>query len=135
MQYKELIELIRDIFPKQDIRIDEETYLNTKYPVIYIKSKTYSMEIRNKRIGTITLPNNWQIKLPGESIIGAKILSIPEKSEKEFIILAGEKLEEYNQIQLRLKKFHSDIDELNTNPQPQIRNLKLTQLIQNESQN
>ncbi len=43
MQYKELIELIRDIFPKQDIRIDEETYLNTKYPVIYIKSKTYSM--------------------------------------------------------------------------------------------
>lgn len=135
MQYKELIELIRDIFPKQDIRIDEETYLNTKYPVIYIKSKTYSMEIRNKRIGTITLPNNWQIKLPGESIIGSKILSIPEKSEKEFIILAGEKLEEYNQIQLRLKKFHSDIDELNTNPQPQIRNLKLTQLVQNESQN
>jgi hypothetical protein len=134
MEYKELIELIRDIFPKQDIRIDEEPYLHKEYPVIYIKAKTYSMEIRNKRIGTITLPDKWLIKLPAEfNIINPKIIDIPDQNIKEFIILAGEKLEEYDHIRLRLKKFHSDIDELNTNPQPQIRNYKLKQLIKNES--
>jgi hypothetical protein len=63
MDYKELLQLIRELFPKQNISIQEETYLSTKYPIIYIKSKTYSMEIKNQRIGTITVPDKvkkWQ---------------------------------------------------------------------------
>jgi len=141
MEYNELIQILREIFPKQDIRIDEETYLSLKYPVIYIKSKTYSMEIKNQRIGTITIPDKWQIKLPAEQtdyskqgfILYNDTLKIPDQNIKEFIILAGIKLLELESLQVQLSIFHKSLNDLKTNPQAQIRNYKLTQLVQNES--
>lgn len=141
MEYNELIQILREIFPKQDIRIDEETYLDTKYPVIYIKSKNYSMEIKNQRIGTITIPDKWQIKLPAEQtdyskqgfILYNDTLKIPDQNIKEFIILAGIKLLELESLQVQLSIFHKSLNDLKTNPQAQIRNYKLTQLVQNES--
>lgn len=141
MEYNELIQILREIFPKQDIRIDEETYLDTKYPVIYIKSKTYSMEIKNQRMGTITIPDKWQIKLPAEQtdyskqgfILYNDTLKIPDQNIKEFIILAGIKLLELESLQVQLSIFHKSLNDLKTNPQAQIRNYKLTQLVQNES--
>ena len=136
MEYKELLDILRSNFPKEYIRIHEETYINAKYPLIYIKLKTYSIEIKNQRIGTITIPNKWQLKLPAESdFISSNILKIPDQNSKEFIILAGQKLIEYESLQLQWNIFHTSLNDLKTNPQAQIRNFKLKQLIQNESQN
>ena len=130
MEYKELLEIIRDNFPKEYIRIHEETYINAKYPLIYIKLKTYSIEIKNQRIGTITIPNKWQLKLPAESVgKEINILKIPDQNIKEFIILAGEKLLEYESLQLQWNILHTSLNDLKTNPQAQIRNFKLKQLI------
>ena len=47
MEYKELLEIIRDNFKEEYIHIHEETYIDTKYPLIYIKPKNYSIEIKN----------------------------------------------------------------------------------------
>ena len=133
MEYKELLEIIRDNFPKEYIHIHEETYINTKYPLIYIKPKNYSIEIKNQRIGTITIPDKWQLKLPAESdFISSNILKIPDQNIKEFIILAGEKLLEYESLQLQWNILHTSLNDLKTNPQVQIRDFKLKQLIQNE---
>ena len=137
MEYKELLEIIRDNFKKEYIYINEETYINTKYPLIYIKPKNYSIEIKNQRIGTITIPDKWQLKLPAESdfissnILFEKssVLKIPDQNIKEFIILAGEKLLEYESLQLQWNIFHTSLNDLKTNPQAQIRNFKLKQLI------
>ena len=135
MEYKELLEIIRDNFPKEYIRIHEETYIGSKYPIIYIKPKTYSIEIKNQRIGTITIPNKWQLKIPTESdFISSNILKIPDQNIKEFIILAGEKLLEYESLQLQWNIFHTSLNDLKTNPQVQIRDFKLKKLIQNENQ-
>lgn len=135
MEYKELLEIIRDNFPKEYIRIHEETYIGSKYPIIYIKPKTYSIEIKNQRIGTITIPNKWQLRLPTESdFIHSNILKIPDQNIKEFIILAGKKLLEYESLQLQWNIFHTSLNDLKTNPQVQIRDFKLKQLIQNENQ-
>jgi hypothetical protein len=128
MDYKELLQLIRELFPKQDIRIQEETYLSTKYPIIYIKSKTYSMEIKNQRMGTITLPDKWQIKIPSE-IISPKILKIPEQNIKEFITIAGIKLVEYESLKIQLDIFYKSLNDLKTNPEEQIRDFKLNNLL------
>ena len=136
MEYKELLDILRSNFPKEYIRIHEETYINAKYPLIYIKLKTYSIEIKYQRIGTSTKPNKWQLKLPAESdFISSNILKIPDQNSKEFIILAGQKLIEYESLQLQWNIFHTSLNDLKTNPQAQIRNFKLKQLIQNESQN
>ena len=137
MEYKELLEIIRDNFKKEYIYINEETYINTKYPLIYIKPKNYSIEIKNQRIGTITIPDKWQLKLPAESdfissnILFEKssVLKIPDQNIKEFIILAGEKLLEYESLQLQWNILHTSLNDLKTNPQAQIRNFKLKQLI------
>ena len=138
MEYKELLEIIRDNFPKEYIYINEETYINTKYPLIYIKPKNYSIEIKNQRIGTITIPDKWQLKLysllPAESdfisnVQFSNILKIPDQNIKEFIILAGEKLLEYESLQLQWNILHTSLNDLKTNPQAQIRNFKLKQLI------
>jgi len=140
MEYKELLEIIRDNFKKEYIYINEETYINTKYPLIYIKPKNYSIEIKNQRIGTITIPDKWQLKLPGKDdisnlsptesdFISSNILKIPDQNIKEFIILAGEKLLEYESLQLQWNIFHTSLNDLKTNPQAQIRNFKLKQLI------
>ena len=137
MEYKELLEIIRDNFKKEYIHIHEETYINTKYPLIYIKPKNYSIEIKNQRIGTITIPDKWQLKLPAESdfissnILFEKssVLKIPDQNIKEFIILAGEKLLEYESLQLQWNILHTSLNDLKTNPQAQIRNFKLKQLI------
>ena len=140
MEYKELLEIIRDNFKKEYIYIHEETYIGTKYPLIYIKPKNYSIEIKNQRIGTITIPDKWQLKLPAESdfissnILFEKssVLKIPDQNIKEFIILAGEKLLEYESLQLQWNIFHTSLNDLKTNPQGQIRDFKLKQLIKNE---
>ena len=137
MEYKELLEIIRDNFKKEYIYINEETYIGSKYPLIYIKPKNYSIEIKNQRIGTITIPDKWQLKLPAESdfissnILFEKssVLKIPDQNIKEFIILAGEKLLEYESLQLQWNIFHTSLNDLKTNPQAQIRNFKLKQLI------
>ena len=130
MEYKELLEIIRDNFPKEYIRIHEETYIGSKYPLIYIKPKNYSIEIKNQRIGTITIPDKWQLKLPAESVgKEINILKIPDQNIKEFIILAGEKLLEYESLQLQWNILHTSLNDLKTNPQAQIRNFKLKQLI------
>ena len=137
MEYKELLEIIRDNFKKEYIYINEETYINTKYPLIYIKPKNYSIEIKNQRIGTITIPDKWQLKLPAESdfissnILFEKssVLKIPDQNIKEFIILAGEKLLEYESLQLQWNILHTSLNDLKTNPQGQIRDFKLKQLI------
>ena len=130
MEYKELLDILRSNFPKEYIRIHEETYINAKYPLIYIKLKTYSIEIKNQRIGTITIPNKWQLKLPAESdFISSNILKIPDQNAKEFIILAGQKLIEYESLQLQWTIFHTSLNDLKTNPPAQIRNFKLKQLI------
>jgi hypothetical protein len=132
MYYKELLQLIREIFPEQDIRIKEETYLSTKYPIIYIKSKNYSMEIKNQKIGTITVPDKWQIKLPAivqSNIINPKILKIPEQNIKEFITIAGIKLVEYESLKIQLDIFYKSLDDLKTNPEEQIRDFKLNNLL------
>ena len=134
MEYKELLEIIRDNFPKEYIRIHEETYIGSKYPLIYIKPKNYSIEIKNQRIGTITIPDKWQLKLPAESdfisnVQFSNILKIPDQNIKEFIILAGEKLLEYESLQLQWNILHTSLNDLKTNPQAQIRNFKLKQLI------
>ena len=137
MEYKELLEIIRDNFKKEYIYINEETYINSKYPLIYIKPKNYSIEIKNQRIGNITIPDKWQLKLPAESdfissnILFEKssVLKIPDQNIKEFIILAGEKLLEYESLQLQWNIFHTSLSDLKTNPQAQIRNFKLKQLI------
>ena len=137
MEYKELLEIIRDNFKKEYIYINEETYINTKYPLIYIKPKNYSIEIKNQRIGTITIPDKWRLKLPAESdfisnVQFSNILKIPDQNIKEFIILAGEKLMEYESLQLQWTIFHTSLNDLKTNPQGQIRDFKLKQLIKNE---
>ena len=137
MEYKELLEIIRDNFKKEYIYINEETYIGSKYPLIYIKPKNYSIEIKNQRIGTITIPDKWRLKLPAESdfissnILFEKssVLKIPDQNIKEFIILAGEKLLEYESLQLQWNIFHTSLNDLKTNPQAQIRNFKLKQLI------
>ena len=130
MEYKELLEIIRDNFKKEYIYIHEETYINTKYPLIYIKPKNYSIEIKNQRIGTITIPDKWQLKLPAESVgKEINILKIPDQNIKEFIILAGEKLLEYESLQLQWNILHTSLNDLKTNPQGQIRDFKLKQLI------
>ena len=138
MEYKELLEIIRDNFKKEYIYINEETYIGTKYPLIYIKPKNYSIEIKNQRIGTITIPDKWQLKLysllPAESdfisnVQFSNILKIPDQNIKEFIILAGEKLLEYESLQLQWNILHTSLNDLKTNPQAQIRNFKLKQLI------
>ena len=133
MEYKELLEIIRDNFKKEYIYINEETYIGTKYPLIYIKPKNYSIEIKNQRIGTITIPDKWQLKLPAESVgKEINILKIPDQNIKEFIILAGEKLLEYESLQLQWNILHTSLNDLKTNPQVQIRDFKLKQLIKNE---
>jgi hypothetical protein len=139
MDYKELLQLIRELFPKQNISIQEETYLRTKYPIIYIKSKTYSMEIKNQRIGTITIPDKWQVKLPEQTdrggmlnstyFISTNILKIPEKNIKEFIAIAGIKLVEYESLKIQLDIFYKSLDDLKTNPEEQIRDFKLNNLL------
>jgi hypothetical protein len=137
MYYKELLQLIREIFPEQDIRIREETYLRTKYPIIYIKSKTYSMEIKNQRIGTITIPDKWQIKIPAEQtdyskqgfILYNDTLKIPDQNIKEFISLVGLKLLELESLQVQLDLFHKNLNDLKTNPEEQIRDFKLNNLL------
>ena len=130
MEYKELLEIIRDNFKKEYIHIHEETYINTKYPLIYIKPKNYSIEIKNQRIGTITIPDKWQLKLPAESVgKEINILKIPDQNIKEFIILAGEKLLEYESLQLQWNILHTSLNDFKTNPQGQIRDFKLKQLI------
>jgi hypothetical protein len=130
MEYKELLEIIRDNFKEEYIHIHEETYIDTKYPLIYIKPKNYSIEIKNQRIGTITLSDKWQLKLPAESdFISSNILKIPDQNPKEFIILAGEKLLEYDSLQFQWNVFHNTLNDLKTNPQAQIRDFKLRQLI------
>jgi hypothetical protein len=130
MEYKELLEIIRDNFKEEYIHIHEETYIDTKYPLIYIKPKNYSIEIKNQRIGTITLSDKWQLKLPAESdFISSNILKIPDQNPKEFIILAGEKLLEYESLQFQWNVFHNTLNDLKTNPQAQIRDFKLRQLI------
>lgn len=128
MEYKELLEILRDNFPKEHIRIHEEKYINTNYPLIYIKPKTYSIEIKNQRTGTITIPNKWQLKLPTESV-HSNILHIPDQNPKEFITIAVKKLIEYESLQLQWNIFHTSLNDLKTNPQAQIRNFKLKQLI------
>lgn len=139
MEYKELIELIREIFPKDCIEIKTEEYLHAKLPHIHIKlnrETKYSMMIKNQRIGTITIPNMWEIKFPVESnIITSNFLKIPDQNVKEFIILASQKLNQYEILHNQMDHFYKDLEQLKTNPQPQIRNYKLTQLVQNESQN
>ena len=139
MEYKELIEVIRDIFPKDCIEIKTEEYLHAKFPHIYIKLNNvakYSMMIKNQRIGTITIPHMWEIKFPVESnIITSNFLKIPDQNVKEFIILASQKLNQYEILHNQMDHFYKDLEQLKTNPQPQIRNYKLTQLVQNESQN
>ena len=130
MEYKELLEIVRDNFKEEYIHIHEETYIDTKYPLIYIKPKNYSIEIKNQRIGTITVSDKWQLKLPAESdFISSNILKIPDQNPKEFIILAVEKLLEYESLQFRWNVFHNTLNDLKTNPQAQIRDLKLRQLI------
>jgi hypothetical protein len=130
MEYKELLEIIRDNFKEEYIHIHEETYIDTKYPLIYIKPKNYSIEIKNQRIGTITLSDKWQLKLPAESdFISSNILKIPDQNPKEFIILAVEKLLEYESLQFQWNVFHNTLNDLKTNPQAQIRDFKLRQLI------
>lgn len=137
MEYKELIELIRDIFPKDCIEIKTEEYLHSKFPYIYIKLNSdtkYSMMIKNQRIGTITIPHMWEIKFPVESnIITSNFLKVPDQNVKEFIILAGQKLNQYEILHNQMDDFYKDLEQLKTNPQSQIRNYKLTQLVQNES--
>jgi hypothetical protein len=137
MDYKELLQLIRELFPKQNISIQEETYLRTKYPIIYIKSKTYSMEIKNQRIGTITVPDKWQIKIPSEQtdyskqgfILYNDTLKIPDQNIKEFISLVGLKLLELESLQVQLDLFHKNLNDLKTNPEEQIRDFKLNNLL------
>jgi hypothetical protein len=137
MEYKELLEIIRDNFKEEYIHIHEETYIDTKYPLIYIKPKNYSIEIKNQRIGTITLSDKWQLKLPAEQtdyskqgfILYNDTLKIPDQNPKEFIILAGIKLLELESLQVQWNVFHNTLNDLKTNPQAQIRDFKLRQLI------
>ena len=133
MKYKELIELIREIFPKDCIEIKTEEYLHAKLPYIYIKlnkEAKYSMMIKNQRIGTITIPHMWEIKFPVESnIITSNFLKIPEQNVKEFIILTSQKINQYEILHNQMDEFYKDLEQLKTNPQAQIRNFKLKQLI------
>jgi len=130
MEYKELLEIVRDNFKEEYIHIHEQTYIDTRYPLIYIKPKNYSIEIKNPRIGTTTVSDKWQLKLPAESdFISSNILKIPDQNPKEFIILAVEKLLEYESLQFQWNVFHNTLNDLKTNPQAQIRDLKLRQLI------
>lgn len=133
MKYKELIELIREIFPKDCIEIKTEEYLHAKLPYIYIKlnkEAKYSMMIKNQRIGTITIPHMWEIKFPVESnIITSNFLKIPEQNVKEFIILTSQKINQYEILHNQMDDFYKDLEQLKINPQAQIRNFKLKQLI------
>ena len=133
MKYKELIELIREIFPKDCIEIKTEEYLHAKLPYIYIKlnkEAKYSMMIKNQRIGTITIPHMWEIKFPVESnIITSNFLKIPDQNVKEFIILTSQKINQYEILHNQMDDFYKDLEQLKTNPQAQIRNFKLKQLI------
>ena len=140
MEYKELIELIREIFPKDCIEIKTEEYLHAKLPYIYIKlnkEAKYSMMIKNQRIGTITIPHMWEIKFPVESnikkhlanIITSNFLKIPDQNVKEFIILTSQKINQYEILHNQMDDFYKDLEQLKTNPQAQIRNFKLEQLI------
>jgi hypothetical protein len=133
MKYKELIELIREIFPKDCVEIKTEEYLHTKLPYIYIKlnkEAKYSMMIKNQRIGTITIPHMWEIKFPVESnIITSNFLKIPEQNVKEFIILTSQKINQYEILHNQMDDFYKDLEQLKINPQAQIRNFKLEQLI------
>jgi hypothetical protein len=160
MEYKELIELIREIFPKDCIEIKTEEYLHefeilqmickisyiSKLPHIYIKLNSdtkYSMMIKNQRIGTIAIPHMWEIKFPVESNIftcviavtgdSPNFLKVPDQNIKEFIILVSQKLNQYEILHNQMDHFYKDLEQLKTNPQSQIRNYKLTQLVQNES--
>ena len=122
MEYKELLEIVRDNFKEEYIHIHEQT--------IYIKPKNYSIEIKNPRIGTTTVSDKWQLRLPAESdFISSNILKIPDQNPKEFIILAVEKLLEYESLQFQWNVFHNTLNDLKTNPQAQIRDFKLRQLI------
>lgn len=133
MKYKELIELIREIFPKDCIEIKTEEYLHAKLPYIYIKlnkEAKYSMMIKNQRIGTITIPHMWEIKFPVESnIITSNFLKIPDQNVKEFIILTSQKINQYEILHNQMDDFYKDLEQLKINPQAQIRNFKLEQLI------
>lgn len=133
MKYKELIELIREIFPKDCIEIKTEEYLHAKLPYIYIKlnkEAKYSMMIKNQRIGTITIPHMWEIKFPVESnIITSNFLKIPDQNVKEFIILTSQKINQYEILHNQMDDFYKDLEQLKINPQAQIRNFKLKQLI------
>lgn len=133
MEYKELIELIREIFPKDCIEIKTEEYLHAKLPYIYIKlnkEAKYSMMIKNQRIGTITIPHMWEIKFPVESnIITSNFLKIPDQNVKEFIILTSQKINQYEILHNQMDDFYKDLEQLKINPQAQIRNFKLKQLI------
>lgn len=139
MEYKELIELIREIFPKDCIEIKTEEYLHAKLPYIYIKlnkEAKYSMMIKNQRIGTITIPHMWEIKFPvesnapaGERIITSNFLKIPDQNVREFIILTSQKINQYEILHNQMDDFYKDLEQLKTNPQAQIRNFKLKQLI------
>lgn len=133
MEYKELIELIREIFPKDCIEIKTEEYLHAKLPYIYIKlnkEAKYSMMIKNQRIGTITIPHMWEIKFPVESnIITSNFLKIPDQNVREFIILTSQKINQYEILHNQMDDFYKDLEQLKTNPQAQIRNFKLKQLI------
>ena len=65
MEYKELLEIIRDNFKKEYIYIHEETYINTKYPLIYIKPKNYSIESELLQYlinGNLNYPQNQLVK-------------------------------------------------------------------------
>lgn len=133
MKYKELIELIREIFPKDCIEIKTEEYLHAKLPYIYIKlnkEAKYSMMVKNQRIGTITIPHMWEIKFPVESnIITSNFLKIPDQNVKEFIILTSQKINQYEILHNQMDDFYKDLEQLKINPQAQIRNFKLKQLI------
>jgi hypothetical protein len=86
------------------------------------------MEIKNQRIGTITIPHKWQIKIPSE-IINPKILKIPDQNIKDFITLVGVKLLEYESLRIQLGLYYKSIDNLETNPEEQIRDFKLNNLL------
>ena len=92
------------------------------------------MMIKNQRIGTIVIPHMWEIKFPVESnIFTSNFLKVPDQNIKEFIILASQKLNQYEILHNQMDDFYKDLEQLKTNPQSQIRNYKLTQLVQNES--
>ena len=63
------------------------------------------------------------------NIITSNFLKIPDQNVKEFIILTSQKINQYEILHNQMDDFYKDLEQLKINPQAQIRDFKLKQLI------